>query len=251
MISERKLLFSSFDGTLLEATIFEPKNYQQETRNPAVIFLFGGGWMDGTKDQFRLQALAMTEEGYFVITPDYRVFLHNGTTIETAMKDVFYFLRFLDQNCDKLGVDSQKIVLCGASAGGQLALSSMMLNQMHYNLNVNGMILFNPVVDTSENGFQSVASMQQDFDTIIYSPLHHLRKSLPPMLIFHGTGDTVVPCSASELFVQKNRSIGNQVEFVTYPMREHGFFNIREGNQYADYVDTLARSIAFCKMLFD
>ena len=57
------------------------------------------------------------------------------------------------------------------------------------------------------------------------SPYHHVRKGLPPTIIFHGTNDSAVPYRTVELFEQHMKKEGNSCKLVGYEGQPHGFFN--------------------------
>ena len=63
------------------------------------------------------------------------------------------------------------------------------------------------------------------------SPYHHVRKGLPPTIIFHGTNDSAVPYRTVELFEQRMKEEGNSCQLMGYEGQPHGFFNWgRAGN---------------------
>lgn len=72
----------------------------------------------------------------------------------------------------------------------------------------NAMILFNPVVDTTEKGY-GVGSVGHHRKTEI-SPCHHVRNGLPPTLLSHGTADGTVPFENAERFARLMQEAGNR-----------------------------------------
>lgn len=248
-MQDRKL-FRSFDNFRLYFDIYEPETSSANELRPAVVFAFGGGWMDGSVKQFADQASALARIGIVSFVPYYRVYERDGTTFETAMRDYMCFLKYLSDNCESMRIDRRNIVLAGASAGGQLVLAALLLGNIRWDMAIKGLILFNPVVDTSSTGYQSPASLNQEFDPQLFSPIHHLNRHLPPSLIFCGTYDSVVPYARLVEFVRCVQKQGDTAELVSYSGREHGFFNLRPQNRPEDYEDTLRRCISFCKQCF-
>jgi dipeptidyl aminopeptidase/acylaminoacyl peptidase len=57
------------------------------------------------------------------------------------------------------------------------------------------------------------------------SPYHHVRKNLPPTIIFHGTDDSAVDHRTVVLFEKAMRKKGNRCELVSFKDKPHGFFN--------------------------
>ncbi len=166
--------------------------------------------------------------------------------------DVFTFLEHLDNRADVLKIDRERIFLSGGSAGGHLAICSILLNHIKNKLHVRGLILFNPVLDTSEKGYQSPALLEQPWNPLVFSPLHHLyaRREeeicLPSMIIFHGTADTVMPLERIRLFCEELRRRNGEVVLVEYEDQKHGFFNYKKEEDPFCHQDTLTKALHFC-----
>jgi dipeptidyl aminopeptidase/acylaminoacyl peptidase len=110
------------------------------------------------------------------------------------------------------------------------------------------MILFNPVIDTTEKGY-GVEKVGEARKTEI-SPCHHVRPGIPPTLIFHGTSDTTVPFENVERFTTLMTEAGNHCKLVAFEGRVHGFFNgsfFRPENKDEDYQATMNASLEFLK----
>lgn len=249
-IEESTLLYPSRDGTKQKIEVSYSKNLDKSKKHPLIIFIFGGGWTDGTPDHFKDQSIEFDRNDFITARIDYRVYNQDGTTIETAMTDAFYSLKYLDSVCDKIYADRNNVFLSGGSAGGHLALCSVLLNNIKNNLNVKGLILFNPVIDTTESGYMSAATTEQPLAPIMFSPIHHLKKGLPPTIIFDGTNDTTMPYKRVCEFCEESRKFGNDVTMVPYEGREHGFFNLFAKNIHKeeDFKDTVKRSLEFAKL---
>ncbi|MDA8869889.1 alpha/beta hydrolase [Rhizobiaceae bacterium] len=93
---------------------------------PLVLFAHGGGWVWGSLDSHdgvcRHLAIA---SGAVVIAVDYR--LSPETPFPGPLDDVVAALRWAITNADRLGVDSDRIALCGDSSGGHLMLATARL----------------------------------------------------------------------------------------------------------------------------
>jgi acetyl esterase/lipase len=75
------------------------------------------------------------------------------------------------------------------------------------------------------------------------SPIHHVRKGLPPTLILHGRADSTVPYVTAEAFAAEMKKAGNRCELVGYDGQPHGFFNKDK------YDETLAEADRFLTLL--
>jgi acetyl esterase/lipase len=87
---------------------------------PLVLFVHGGGWKRGSKDNATSGSLPghMLEQGYAFASIDYR--LVPDATVEQQAADVAASLAYLLEQADKLGIDRSRVVLTGHSAGAHL-----------------------------------------------------------------------------------------------------------------------------------
>lgn len=87
---------------------------------PLVVFVHGGGWQHGSKDNAtgRFKPVHYPGEGYAFASINYR--LVPGATVEQQAADVAAAVRALVDRADGLGIDPRRIVLMGHSAGAHL-----------------------------------------------------------------------------------------------------------------------------------
>ncbi len=239
-------VFETSGGIKLPFKMYYPTQVDKEISYPLVVMYFGGGWKTGTIEQFRTQALELSKEGYIVATPYYRVYEYDHTMIDTALNDAAFFLKYITKNAAQLYVNTEEIFLSGASAGGHLVLGLLLFNDFQCTIEPKGIILFNPVVDTTKQGYQSKALTLIDGEGERFSPFHHLKK-LPNTIIFHGTADTTMPYNRVKSFVEKCEKLGTKVCLKTYKGREHGFFNKNKDTIEKDYYDVLNAIQTFLK----
>ena len=124
--------------------VYEPVAVPGDTLDrPTVMFVFGGGFIMGRRDDpwvlpwFKL----LNENGYRVVSVDYRLGLkgirmkfdlfhliqsanYTKKAVDMGVEDVFASVRYLADHAEELGVDMDKIVLSGSSAGAMISLSS-------------------------------------------------------------------------------------------------------------------------------
>lgn len=82
------------------------------------------------------------------------------------------------------------------------------------------------------------------------SPAHHVKKDLPPTIMFFGTDDHLL--AGAEAFCRKARQLDNRCEILTWEGKGHGFFNYgRDGNkpfrETVSAADTFLRSLRYVK----
>jgi acetyl esterase len=162
-------------------------------------------------------------------------------------------LRWLRKNADRLGIDPERIVAAGGSAGGHLAAATATLpglDEAGEDTSVsavpNALVLFNPALVLAPfpglelQGFESKGGSERfGCEPEAISPLHHVTDHLPPTLILHGRADTTVPFASAEAFTAEMQKKGNRCELVGYEGQQHGFFN------NAKYAETLAETDKF------
>ena len=150
-----------------------------------------------------------------------------GATVFDSVSDVRSAIRFIKSNSDDLGIDANRLVISGGSAGGHLAAATAMFSEVNDpadDLGVDpkpkALVLLFPVIDTSEEGY---GQRKIGVDWAQLSPLHRVVKGIPPTLIFHGTGDTVTPYAGAAAFATSMREKGNSCELVSHDGGRHGY----------------------------
>ncbi len=251
----RSAIYKAVNGTELKMDVFEPAGFKATDHRPAIVFFFGGGWIGGSTRQFYQQARAMSDQGLVAFSADYRLINRNKTTPFECVKDGKSAIRWVREHAAELGVDPDRIVAAGGSAGGHVAACTGVIEgheeageKTTISSMPNAMILFNPVLDTTDKGY-GAKKFQPEQQTDL-SPCHHVRKGIVPTIIFHGTADKTVPFENAGRFTKLMKEAGNACVLVPFEGKDHGFFNgsfFRKANGDADYDVTMKRSIEFLK----
>jgi acetyl esterase len=251
----RSVAYKTVDSVELKLDIFEPTGFKPADPRPTIVFFFGGGWANGNTRQFHQQAKVMTEHGMLAISADYRVSSRNKTTPIECVKDAKSAIRWVREHAAELGADPDKIVAAGGSAGGHIAACTGIIDgteEAGENLSIssipNAMILFNPVLDTTDLGY-GVTKFKPEQQKDV-SPCHHVHKGIVPTIIFHGTADSTVPFENAERFTKLMREAGNDCVLIPFEGKNHGFFNgslFRKGGKDVDFDLTMKHSIEFLK----
>lgn len=187
--------------------VYNPAKGSETTYNgiekPTIVFMFGGGFVSGTRDDsgYHQWFRTMTENGYRVISIDYRLGL-KGTSkvgvaqvnvldnaIHMAVEDLFSATNFILDNADQFGVSPDNIVISGSSAGAitvmqaeyELANRTSWASVLPEGFNYAGVMSFAGAI-LSREGFVDYAT----------APC--------PTMMLHGTEDKVVPYKQIKLF---------------------------------------------------
>jgi acetyl esterase len=203
-----------------------PADWKAGDKRPAIVFFFGGGWTSGTVEQFRPQAEYFASRGLVTARADYRVRGRHQTPPDKCVEDCKSAVRWLRQNAAKLGVDPDRIVASGGSAGGHTAAATAIVpgfeadgEDRKISSRPNLLVLFNPVMNTSDRG-ERIGSAEL---ARAISPNDHLTKDVPPAIIFFGTSDGLL--ATAQEYVAKARPLGLAAELYTADGQPHGFFN--------------------------
>ena len=143
--------------TLEERTIPGPNGdvpivvYQpvDEAPRPGLLWIHGGGYVTGTaRDDVNCYALA-EHVGCTIVSVDYR--LAPEATYKEAVTDCFAGLNWLVDNAGALGIDTSRIAIGGASAGGGLSAGLALYNRDHNGPDLALQLLIYPMLDDTHD----------------------------------------------------------------------------------------------------
>ena len=238
--------------TELKVWIFEPAAKATQPL-PAIVFFFGGGWISGSPTHFEPQSRHLASRGMIAIVADYRVKSRQDAKPADCVSDAKACVRWVRANAARLGIDPNRIAVGGGSAGGHLAASVATLpgldtakDDKSVSCLPNALVLFNPGTAMAPFPGLDLKGFGADLDKEKFgcepteiSPIHHVKKGVPPTIIFHGKADTTVPYSTVEKFTEVMKAAGNRCDLIGYEGEKHSFFN------KSKYAETLAAADDF------
>ncbi|MGW2326232.1 alpha/beta hydrolase [Streptomyces sp. NPDC001700] len=116
------------------------------TPTPALYHIHGGGMMVGDNRTGLPEMLDLAEElGLAVVSVEYR--LAPGTPYPGPVEDCYAGLRWTAEHAEELGVDPERIVVAGGSAGGGLAAAVALLARDLGGPALFGQLLMCPMLD--------------------------------------------------------------------------------------------------------
>jgi acetyl esterase/lipase len=253
----RALAFAAIPGYRpLELDLFRPAadglaagGPAAEPPYPAVVYLHGGGWRAGARDMvapaFRdwrpglLHRVAAA--GFAVVCPDYR--LSGEARFPAQLDDVHRALDWVADHGAEHGIDADRVLLWGDSAGGHLGLLAALRGAARPT--VRGVVAWYPVTD--------LLGIQADADAVggephnsadaretallgglisdrrelaaDASPVRHVTAASPPCFLAHGTADLGVPFAQSVRMRQA--LLGAGAEAALHPV--HGVGHMWQG----------------------
>ncbi len=225
----KEMTYKTVGDRKLQIHVHYPPDWKATDTRPAIIFFFGGGWTGGTVTQFEPQAEYFATRGLVTARADYRVKSRDGVTPDACVADARSAVRWMRKNAKKLGIDPNKLIASGGSAGGHLAACMMIEKSVEADgddLSIStipqAMLLFNPVLSFQHEKMIDRLKGDQKLARKI-SPTAHISKKSPPALIIFGTNDQLKVFGddywkkADELEVRADKYLA--------PGQGHGFFN--------------------------
>jgi len=222
------------------------------TPQPTLIFYHGGGWILGTKEPTFMSIMPWLEMGWNVVNVEYR--MARVALAPAAVEDSTCALRFVVEKAKDYGIDTNKIVLSGESAGGHLALAVGMIPESAgftracaggaFRGNdtavpkVAAIINWYGVTDLNDmlSGPNARGYAVQWLGTLAnrdevarsVSPLTYVRAGLPPILSIQGDADPIVPFSQNVRLQDALAKAGAKSELFPIPGGGHGNFKPEE-----------------------
>ncbi|MDQ3617116.1 MAG: alpha/beta hydrolase [Pseudomonadota bacterium] len=203
-----------------------------------------GGWNEGEASWMDAVAALHADLGMVAISVDYRL-SRDGVTPFDAVSDARNAIRWVRREAARLGVDPNKVVALGTSAGAHLAASTAIFNEPWGNNNSsvpNALILRSPALSVENSSwFQKLAGGVSQAAAL--SPTLHIRSGLPPMLLLQGEMDNVTLAADARWFCQRMEQKGNSCELKMYPEVGHLFTRNLTSQEIPDYA-AIDRTVA-------
>lgn len=230
-LKPERYVYRLIDGNDLGLYVFRPKSHVVDNNRPAIVFFHGGAWNHGQPEQFFSQCRHLAGHGMVAISVQYRLrSTHNATPFD-CVEDGICAMRWVRSRAVELGINPERIVAGGGSAGGHIA--ACMATDISENLSANiegeyisvhptALVLFNPVCDNGPGdwGHEQLGPRWREL-----SPAHHLHQGFPPTLYMIGDRDNLIPVKTAKRFHDKLRSLDVRCELKVYPGKGHAFFN--------------------------
>jgi acetyl esterase/lipase len=251
----KNLEYAKPNGHPLALDLYIPKGVAKPM--PVVLWVHGGGWMEGNKDIPWILPLAPL--GFAVASIDYRLVPY--ALWPAQIYDCKAAVRWLRSHASDYGIDPNRIGAVGASAGGQLvALLGLTANnpELEGNEGVTGVSsavqavcdFFGPTNFTDLGREYSLSSTNfvagllggpivKNWDEARRaSPVNYVSAQACPFFVAHGDRDRIVPIEQSQELVAALKKAGVPCTFYVARGGGHGF---RDPAAFADAVAFLEK----------
>lgn len=195
----------------------------QEENRPAVIVCPGGGYIYCSDAEGEPVALRYAASGYHAFV------LRYSTGPRAAgfapLKQLSWAIGLLRQNADEWKIDPKRIVVCGFSAGGHLALSSGLLAENK----PNAMVLGYPATSAPNIPgmdfmlkFLTGKEKPTDEDAAHFDLVPQITKEAPPVFMMATAEDALTPFGALAV-AKKYSEVGLDYELHIFQHGPHGY----------------------------
>jgi len=221
---------------------------------PAILAIHGGGWRGGSKTDFGRMAARLTRHDYVVVSVEYLLSKPGSPSWPANFEDVREAVRWVRRHADGYGIDPDRIVAMGASAGGHLSAllgtypdgpvaaaglpsprGGMPANSKAVSARVQAVIdLYGPtdlrglIESRKQTGGPLHLFLGGGPDRFpgrfeAASPVRHVSSDDPPMLFIHGADDPLVPVAQSEALASALNAAGVPNHLIVIEGARHGF----------------------------
>ncbi|MEZ5385193.1 MAG: alpha/beta hydrolase [Prosthecobacter sp.] len=231
-----------------------------EARAPLIVYVHGGAWRAGSKSNVPIARLL--DHGFAIASVDYR--LSTQARFPAQVHDIKAAIRFLRAKSEELHIETGKISIIGSSAGGHLAalvgvtngnqeLEGRVGGHLDQSSDVHAIVsLF------GASNLQSILGQSTEFGLTVRipalkfllgdtpdaapelaklaSPVDHLDKGDPPLLLIHGDADPQMPPQQS---AELKEAYQGRVVYITLPGSKHGgpeFYDEKRSSLMSDFL---------------
>ena len=241
----KNIEYKNIDGKSFQLDIYKAKNLTKPA--PLLVFIHGGGWKSGQREDYKSYLNSFAMKGYITATVSYR--LLPDSVYPACVEDIADAVQWLFTHGENYGYDPDRIALIGGSAGAHLALltaygwnkTGLKANFPDNKHKIKAVVdIYGPTDLTTE--YARTQSVVTNFLGHTYSekpkvfkeasPIFYLDKNDPPTLILQGTSDQIVPYSQSDLLKTKLDSLGIPAVYYKLPLWPHTMDVVQRVNDY-------------------
>ena len=230
---------------------------QSEKKNlPVLVYTHGGGWINGSKENItkgliQETFLKLVENGFAVVSINYRLVRHDSVAMRDCVVDAMDALRYLSKHANRLGLNVNRVYLFGDSAGGHLAQMLTLADPskfpgdkslIHHKYKViAGVSWYGPSDFTKIELFETADTskvpdrfreriMKSGWNPVLkdemykeMSPVYYLKKSSPPLYMMEADKDTTIPVGHAYHMKEKSDSVNANVEMLIVKNAGHNW----------------------------
>lgn len=194
-IEKQSFIYSVKDSNQLGLDIYTPYNADPINKKPCVIFVFGGAFVTGRRDDslYNHYFNKLVEHGYDVVSISYRLGLRGvqhvskfniaplRNAVNMAVEDLYDATNWVITHANQFGFDTSKIILSGSSSGAITALTAEFQRRNE-----------KPAAHLLPAGFEYAGVISFAGAVLSFDGSLKYKIKPAPYLMFHGTADKIV-----------------------------------------------------------
>lgn len=250
LVTAKVIRFESFDGTVIPAIYYLPKQASLENKVPAMVLVHGGPGGQ-TRQGFNSLVQYMVNHGYAVLAVNNRGSSGYGKTfyqmddLNHGEKDLQDCVEGKNWLASQTEIDGGKIGIIGGSYGGYMTMAALTYTPEEFDVGVNLFGVTNwirtlksipPYWESQRKSLYLELGDPFSADSVRLkriSPLFHTDKVTKPLIVLQGSQDPRVLQVESDEIVAGVRKNGVTVEYVLFEDEGHGF--VKKENQIEAY----------------
>lgn len=245
--------------------LYIPSNLDKEKEQYLIVYIHGGSFNSGSKEDGDLWCKYYATKGYITATIDYTLQNQGKDASITLMNnEIENSIKAIKEYLDNLGYNVVGMASSGVSAGGTLAMN------LAYNGNSSipvkfvfqlaGPTFFEPSewgllkkvdkLDTDEEFYEMMTGLpfekdlsQEEINKI--SPSALVNENTVPSLIGYGLKDPCVPLSQKYYLLEAYKKYNVVYDYIEFPKSNHGMYNDLDKMQ-----EFINKSLEYCEKYF-
>lgn len=245
--------------------LYIPSNLDKEKEQYLIVYIHGGSFNSGSKEDGDLWCKYYATKGYITATIDYTLQNQGKDASITLMNnEIENSIKAIKEYLDNLGYNVVGMASSGVSAGGTLAMN------LAYNGNSSipvkfvfqlaGPTFFEPSewgllkkvdkLDTDEEFYEMMTGLpfekdlsQEEINKI--SPSALVNENTVPSLIGYGLKDHCVPLSQKYYLLEAYKKYNVVYDYIELPKSNHGMYNDLDKMQ-----EFINKSLEYCEKYF-
>jgi acetyl esterase/lipase len=243
----------------LKADVYIPKGTGPF---PGIVFIHGGGWKNGDRNQMLKLIEALAEDGYVGFTIEYDV---DPVHFPASFHESLAAVKFFREHAADYRLDPKRVGVAGSSAGGELAAlvaldpdgaafdnaKSAQDLKLGSDTAVQAAVILNGALDLTSQSDSSTsvedylggkcAALQRECKDA--SPLFHVHAGAPSFYVGHGTVDQSVPFTEAVAFTNALEAANVPVQFFQADGGRHTYW--ADPRFYAANLESIKKFLDF------
>lgn len=245
-------VFDAPGGEPLSLDVYRPPTGARTgAAGPVLIMVHGGGFVGGTRRLAAANMRGYAARGWTVVSIDYRLARPGRPTWNLAADDVRCAMAWVAAHARALHVDTRRLALNGASAGGNLVLAAAYTRKAARPAcgpvmpPVAAVVARVPLIDPAASWYHDgeMQPVQRMLMRAYFggSPAEvperyahrdirrRLTRGLPSTLILAGEADPILPIASARDLAARSAALGNPIRLVVFPYGGHDFNTAYDG----------------------